>query len=262
VSYRLITRILFNAFIPRAGVLFNSRLTVVSLSLLVGDIEHYQHAYNEFEALGRLNNPKDIGLCVNAAKSIILMDVGRKEEALKCAEEGLKVAELAKPEFELSFHIPASICVMMKVGAYLEHEELTRTAKQMIQPWIQYFRCCTQWMSLIDALRPVAMEHPASIVECVSWPENFPSPSSESGSTSTENSHPRVPPYLAEALHAAATAQFGEGVPEMVASGTPTPSQVSVEPDIWSTEWEMATASALGLKFDEGMNLFLASGFE
>jgi hypothetical protein len=28
------------------------------------------------------------------------------------------------------------------------------------------------------------------------------------------------------------------------------------------TEWEMATATVLGITFDESMNLFLASGFE
>lgn len=226
--------------------------------LFYGDSAHFDRAAGEYEAQGRINNPLDLQLSIAAARSIIYMDVGLKEEALREVAKGLETARGFSPEYELAFHIPASIGMMLKVATYLEDNDKANLARALIQPWRRNFRCCAQWVNLIVSLKPIALEH-CQHSHHLCFMQNAgilppQSPSSDSGTSSVDYS----PVVLKEET----------GTPTATLSGSVElrRDQMDIaavgDPEIWTTEWEFATASALGLTFDQNMNLFLASSFE
>lgn len=131
------------------------------------------------------------------------MDMGFREEAHECIRAGLALAEQFTPEFEVAFHVPASIGIMLKTAVDLDDSAVIEAVRDVLLRWQDSCRAVRGWLDLrAKTLRPLLQDkvidkakylrtplppwmHASQLSQTSSFPDSGSTSSVESPNSST-----------------------------------------------------------------------------
>jgi hypothetical protein len=111
---------------------------------------HFDKALEDMQFVGRVSSGESLRIASAAVKSVLNFDAGNHEEALCLVQEVLEYSRSFTPENDLSFHIPASVCMAFKIATYMGRTELAPELRIQLNKWRGSFHGVAHWEQMVD----------------------------------------------------------------------------------------------------------------